>query len=204
MSKDPSDFLLALVGGLLGGSFLTAYIAAFWKTKGELKAATKGLTQYIDNQVALTRALEDEKLRVATQGALAFETRKTLYELVVACQSLLHSMCWLAWHAKATKELTDDQLRSYDEEAHKFLPQVLAQQTVLAHLDWTLYSASKSCVENLFVLDVDFGNTIALSKRDPVAAVTAFEQLHRKATLLSDELNNTMIQHSAVTSTLLN
>jgi hypothetical protein len=198
MQFSPESILLALFTGI--GAGIGAYIAAYMKGKGELKAATEGLATFVDNQKALTRAQEDEKLKIATQGALASETRKCVYALVVACQGLIHSMCWLAWHTKEKSDISLNFLQSYDEEAHKLLPEILAQQTVLAHLDHTLYDNSKECVDKIFSLDLGFGNATILARENPEAAVLRLRELYAEAIILSNNLSETFSQHGVATS----
>ena len=198
MKFDAESILLSLFTGVVAG--ISAYIAAYMKSKGELKAATEGLARFIENQVKLTRALEYEKLEIATQGAIASETRKCVYSLVVACQGLLHSMCWVAWNVKAQSQVRSDLLKSYDEEAHKLLPEIAAQQTVLAHLDHTLYISSQECINEICSLDVAFGDAAILAERDSAAAVLQFKQLYLEQDRLSNQLSTTFKKRGVATA----
>src|SRR5882724_1287754 len=117
------SILLSLFTALVAG--LGSYFGFYVKGKAELRAATEDLKEYIANQVALTKAIEGEKLEVATRGAVASETRTCIYSIVAAIQSLAHSMCWLGWDAGQRKTLRKTLAEQDDTEAHKVQPEIM-------------------------------------------------------------------------------
>jgi hypothetical protein len=163
MSFTPESILFSLFTAVVAG--LGSYFGYYVKARAELRAATEDLKQHVANQAELTRAIESEKLRVATEGAVGAEARQCIYALVAAVQSLLHSMCWLAWDATHRKTVRKALAELYDSEAHKLQPEILARQALLLRLDGPLYARLQHSIKELFLLDVRFGEAIVLSER---------------------------------------
>jgi len=187
MEFTPESILLSLFTSLVTG--VGSYFAVYVKGKAELRAATEGLKRYIANQAELTRAVETEKLKISTEGAIGTEARKCLYSLVAAVQSLLHSMCWLGWDTLQRSTTRAALMELYDAEAHKLQPEILAQQALLMRLDPPLYLRSRECIAELFRLDVGFGEAIVLSETDQHAAVESLTRLYYQALSLKEDVD---------------
>jgi hypothetical protein len=158
----------AIFTGLIAG--LASYFGAYTKVKAEMRAATEDLKQSIANISATTLAVELARAEVAASSALAADQRKAIYALAIAMQTLIHSMCWLSWDAKARNTVRGDMAKTYDTEAHKLLPEIFSQLALLKILDVDLHSRSYPHAHRLSSLDVEFGEAIVLSETDVSAA----------------------------------
>lgn len=188
MTFTVESILLSLFTALVAG--LGSYFGYYVKARAELRAATEDLKQHIVNQAEVTRAVEREKLKIATEGAVGSEARKCIYSLVSAIQSHLHSMCWLAWDATQRNTVRDELAKLYDLDAHRLQPEILAQQALLSRLDNLLYQRTQKCIEKLFDLDVRFGKTIVLSETMMPPAVTALRELLSQSYDLKSEVDS--------------
>jgi hypothetical protein len=188
MSFTPESIALSLFTAVVAG--LGSYVGFYVKAKAELRAAKEDLKDYISNQIELTSAVENEKLKVAIAGALAVEARQCIYALIAALQSLLHSMCWLAWDATNRKVVRKELAVLYDSEAHKGSPEIMARQTLLFRLDPPLYQRSKQMIDMLWALDVRFGEAIVLSEKDESAAVSLLSGLLHETLALKSQLDD--------------
>ena len=175
MTFTPESIALTLFAGLIGaiGAFLGAYV----KPKAELKAATEDLKQYIANQVALTAAVEAEKLQKAISGAVASESRQCIYSLVRSAHSLAHSICWLQWDVTQRRAVDRKIAKQYNEEVHKAIPELLAQQQILSRLDSDMYHRSSVAIDSLLELDAKIGELILRSEGNQVEACKQMEAL---------------------------
>jgi hypothetical protein len=180
------SILLSLFTALIAG--LGSYFGFYIKGKAELRAATESLKEYVANQVALTKAIEIEKLEVATRGALATETRACIYSLVAAVQSLVHSMCWLGWDVYHRNKLRQSLAEQYDAEAHKVQAEIMAQQARLSRLDAKLFRDTSELIAKLFVLDAQFAEAIVLAETDEPAALARISELYAESLALQQNL----------------
>lgn len=182
-----SEILLALFSGVIGA--LLAYLATYAKAKASHRAASEDIKEHIEMQVAITRALETEKLEHATQAALRADTRKCIYSFVSAFQGLTHSMCWLGWDSQARNKLRAELTHDYDLEAHRLLPEILAQQAVLSFLDKRRYLETLPLVDELFKLDVAFSQAILAYESSPQAALEELKYCYDRASRLCDQFS---------------
>lgn len=177
----------AFFSGVVGA--LIAYLGMYAKAKATHRAASEDIKEHVEMQVAITRALEIEKLEHATQAALKSDTRKCVYSLVAAFQGLTHSMCWLGWDAQARGSLRTELVHGYDLEAHKLLPEILAQQAVLSFLDKRIYVETLPLIEELFKLDVAFSEAILAYEVSPGDALEQLKSCYSKSSKLSDKFS---------------
>ena len=82
------------------------------------------------NLAETTHTVETAKARVAADALLESDKRKTVYALAIATQSLIHSMCWLAWDASTRHEVRKTAADLYNAEAHKLLPELFSGRDV--------------------------------------------------------------------------
>jgi hypothetical protein len=179
MEFTAGDIALALFTGLIAG--FSSDLAAYSKVKAEIRAATEDLAQTIRNLTATTRAVEMEKAKIAADSALASDQRKAVYALSMATQSLIHSMCWLAWDAKTRGTARPEMMKAYDLEAHKVLPEIFSQLAILRLLDIGLHAHAYPYAVRLAQLDVEFGEAIVLSDGDAIQGTSALRDLYEKA-----------------------
>src|SRR5262245_18474031 len=175
MQFTPESIALALFTGVVGA--LGAYFGAYVKPKAELKAATEDLKQYIANQVALTAAIEGEKLQKAISGAVASESRQCINSLVRSAHSLAHSICWLQWDVAHRQAINREMAQQYNVEAHKAIPELLAQQQILSSLDSTMYHRSKAAIDSLMELDAKVGRLILKSEGNQLQSSKQMSEL---------------------------
>jgi hypothetical protein len=180
------SIILSLFTALIAG--LGSYFGSYIKGKAELRAATEDLKRFIENQVAITNAVEGEKLEIATRGALAAETRACIYSLVAAVQSLAHSMCWLGWDADIRKMLRKAVADQYDMEAHKIQPEIMAQLARLSRLDIPLYQSVTEPIMKLFDLDAKFAEAIFIAETNQAAALEKLSKLYPESLKMQSEL----------------
>lgn len=185
MEFTATSILMALFTGVVAG--ISSYFASYGKVKAEVRAATEDLRQTIEILRETTRAAEVEKARIMVEATLASDLRKSVYALASASQSLVHSMCWISWDARARHVVRADLSRMYDAEVHKLMPEIFGQMAVIRLLDSNLHARAYSFVEKLTRLDVDFGNAIVLSETDVAAATERLKELHEFALELGED-----------------
>lgn len=187
MEFSGSGIVMALFTGVVAG--LASYFSAYGKVKAEIRAATEDLKHTLANLAATTRVVELERARVAADAALASDRRKTLYALVSATQSLIHSMCWLSWDAAARNNVRPDLAKAYDAEAHKLLPEIFSQLAVLKILDEGLHARVYPFATELTRLDVEFGEAIVAAEIDVAGAAKRLRDLFQRAHDLQFDVN---------------
>ena len=174
-----SSILLALLSGVVAG--VASYFASYAKVRGELRAATEDMRQGLANLAMTTRTVETEKSRIAADALLASDKRKTVYALAIAAQSLIHSMCWLAWDASTRHEVRKTAAELYDTEAHKLLPELFSQLAVLRLVDPELHARAFTQATELVLLDVKFGEAVVLGETDNSGAARRLSTLYDTA-----------------------
>jgi hypothetical protein len=182
---------LTLFAGLIAA--LGAFLGAYVKPKAELRAATEDLKQYIANQVALTAAIEGEKLQKTISGAVASESRQCIYSLVRSAHALAHSICWLQWDVTQRRAIDRKLADQYNEEAHKAIPELLAQQQILSRLDSDTYHRSSAAVDSLIALDARIGELILKSEGDQLEASRQMEALFDEVQSTGAKLQNAFL-----------
>lgn len=187
MEFTASSILLALLSGVVAG--IASYFASYAKVRGELRAATEDMRQSLANLTMTTRTVETEKAKVAADALLESDKRKTVYALAIATQSLIHSMCWLAWDAGARREVRKTAGELYNAEAHKLLPELFSQLAVLRLVDPALHAQAFKQATELVLLDVRFGEAIVLSETDNPAAVRHLSKLYDTSNELQFRIN---------------
>lgn len=185
MEFTAQSIIMTVFTGIVAG--LSGYFGAYAKVKAEVRAATEGLRQTIENLRETTRAVEDEKARIMVESALESDLRKAVYALATATQSLVHSMCWLSWDAQVRHIVRADLSRMYDAEAHTLIPQIFGQMAVIKLLDSSLHARAYPFVEKLLGLDVAYGHAIALAESDVAAGTARLVELHGSALALGRE-----------------
>jgi hypothetical protein len=174
-----SSILLALFSGVVAG--IACYFASYAKVRGELRAATEDMRQSLANLALTTRTVETEKARIAADALLESDKRKTVYALAIATQSLIHSMCWLAWDASTRREVRKTASDLYNAEAHKLLPELFSQLAVLRLIDPELHGRAFKQATELVLLDGKFGEAIVLSETDSLGAARRLSTLYDTA-----------------------
>jgi hypothetical protein len=164
-----------LLAALAAGA--ASYAGAYMKVKAEVRAATEGLRQTIENLRATTQVVESEKARIMIDSTMGAELRKAVYALATAVHALMHGMCWLSWDTRARRIVRSDLSRAYDAEAHKLIPEIFGQMAVIQLLDQQLHARALPFVEKLVQLDVDYGNAIVLAEQDVDTSVTRLAML---------------------------
>ena len=161
-----SSILLALLCGIVAG--IASYFASYAKVRGELRAATEDMRQSLANLSTATRTVETEKAKVAADALLESERRKTVYALAIATQSLIHSMCRLAWDAGARREVRKTAGELCNAEAHKLLPELFSQLAVLRLVDPSSRPGIQARITGLFD-----GETLAVERSAAELTVVA-------------------------------
>jgi len=167
-----ASILLAAIAAGVG-----SYAGAYMKVKAEVRAATEGLRQTIENLRETTQAVESEKARIMIDSTMGAELRKAVYALATAVHALMHAMCWLSWDTQARRVVRRDLSQAYDAEAHKLIPEIFGQMAVIQLLDPQLHAHALPFVEKLVQLDVDYGNAIVLAERDADTSVMRLAEL---------------------------
>ncbi len=182
---------LALFAGLI--SALGAYLGAYAKPKAELKAATEDLKIHIANQVALTAAIEGEKLQKTISGALASESRQCVYSLVRSAHSLAHSICWLQWDVTHRQAVDREMAQQYNVEAHEAIPELLAQQQILSRLDSEMYHRSRAAIDSLMELDAKVAELILKSEGNQLESSRRMSELFEEIQLTGAKLQEAFL-----------
>ena len=190
MEFTASAIVGAIFSGLVAG--LVGYFASYTKVKAELRATTEDLKISIKNLRATTSAVESEKARVAQASALTGDCIKAVYGWIVASQSLLHSMCWLCADCKVRKTVRTEIAKLYDDEAHKLLPEIIAQSVLIKLLNPHLYEKTAPHLDALFKLDFSIGEALAEASLAPEEAAQALSDLHGKAGALTWHMANSV------------
>ena len=139
------------------------------------------MRQSLANLTMSTRTVETEKARVAADALLESDKRKTVYALAIATQSLIHSMCWLAWDASTRRKVRETASELYNAEARALLPEVFSQLAVLRLADPALHAQAFRQATELVLLDASFGAAIVLSETDNPAAARRLSTLYDTA-----------------------
>jgi hypothetical protein len=191
MTFTPESIALTLFAGLIGA--LGAYLGAYAKPKAELKAATEDLKILIANQVALTAAIEGEKLQKAISGALASESRQCVYSLVRSAHSLAHSICWLQWDVAHRQAIDREMAKQYNAEAHEAIPELLAQQQILSRLDSEMYLRSRSAIDSLMEIDAKVGELLVQSEGNQLESSKKMSELFEEIQLTGAKLQGAFL-----------
>jgi hypothetical protein len=183
----PSYILLTLFFGIL--TALIGFLAAYAKSKGERRAAREHVEETIREQAQAAAAIELEKAKVGAQALHEADRRKCIFALATVSQSFLHSMCWCAWTFRRRPSLRHKATERYDEEAHQLTPQVMGQLALLQLLDQTFHDLASPLMQEIFALDVEFGEAIVTSETDADKAVQMFDRLNDDSYILLDRVS---------------
>jgi hypothetical protein len=163
------------------GAGLTSYMTS----KAAVRAATEDITKVLEKLREETKVVEATKQEIAIAAALQTDLIRAVYGWMAAAQSLLHSMCWLAWDAKERGTASAALCSSYNMETHKLIPELLAQSATIRLIRMRCYSALEAHLNELFKLDAEFGKTILLAETDARGAAAIFGRLYLRSSDLT-------------------
>ena len=87
---------------------------------------------------------------------------------------------WLRWDVEQRRQIRAELAAMYNAEAHKAIPEILAQQLLLSRLDADLWHRSLDAIDALIALDAEFGAAVVRSDGNPTIAVGQITELAEK------------------------
>jgi hypothetical protein len=133
--------------------------------------------------------LEAFRNQLSRRDEAARNVRVAVAEVAKGLAAGSHAICWLCWMAKySPKEMTSEQLRSYEKEINTILSELVGSRVILAALDEKIHSSLSPLVKKLYSLDVQVGEATVLYASSPEEGLKALAKLHRVSLEFDDEL----------------
>ena len=125
--------------------------------------------------------VEANKRRWANEDAEARKLEDSINQLTVKLASAIHSMCWIAWIARAAPaRLTQEQAATYDKEMHLILADIAGLLSTVGSLDTAAFDQVRNHTATVYRLDVAVARACSNIDADQSAAVTALDGLYRE------------------------
>jgi hypothetical protein len=169
---------------------VTAYLTAYAKAKGLNRATQEDLRQALERLQATTNTVEEVKSRFALRDATGTELRQAIREFASASSSLVHSMCWVLWNARARGRLDSALAKQYDDEAHKTMPLLLSNLATIAALSPDAHDRLCGYMDALFDHDGDIGAAIVAYEADAKRGLLLLIDCHKRAIALERQLRS--------------
>jgi len=133
--------------------------------------------------------LETFKNQMAKKNEEAKNIRLAVADVAKKIAAGIHSIAWLCWAAKHTpNEVTEKNLRAYDEEIHLILSELVGSRVILAALDNNTHSVLSPLMDKLYQLDVQVGDAKALYATSTKEGLDALGRLHGASLQFDKEL----------------
>jgi hypothetical protein len=167
--------LIAMISAVVG--LLSGWIGAYLKVKGENLATKEDFLETVRQLKENTRTVEEVKEFFEKRSSLASELRNAVRQFAIAAGGLIHSVCWLTWDCSARRKINFELSHSYDDEAHKFLPEIVAQLALIAMLNREAHTKLAPLAEEIFRLDVDVANAVVRGETNLEQALKELQEL---------------------------
>jgi len=155
---------------------------------GALVGAASGITGGLIT-VWLQLRLERAKWPKAREDALVQDLREAIQQLTVRMAAALHSMCWLTWIAEErVSRITVERIKSYDDELHKLLPEIMGFLSMVAALDKDAYTRLSPIADKIYEVDYEIGQASLLFEESPSEGGIALARCYRKASFVERQL----------------
>ena len=155
---------------------------------GALVGAASGITGGLIT-VWLQLRLERAKWPKAREDALVQDLREAIQQLTVRMASALHSMCWLTWIAEErVTRVTAERIKSYDDDLHKLLPEIMGFLSTVAALDKDAYTRLSPIADKIYEVDYEIGKASLLFEESPAEGGKALVKCYRMASALERQL----------------
>ncbi len=167
---------------------VTAYLTAYAKAKGLNRATQEDLRLALERLQATTNAVEEIKSRFAFKDATDTELRHAIRGFVSASSSLVHSMCWVLWDARARGRLDLALAKQYDVEVHAAMPLLLSNLATIAALSPDAHDRLCGYMGDLIGHDAAIGAAIVTCEMDVKEGLPLLIEWHEKAIALERQL----------------